>query len=59
MNIVFYDLPVAVNNAMYGFDYINFDPLTGKGSHSSFINDFGWDEMMAEYFGYQYPDLVK
>jgi hypothetical protein len=59
LDIVFYDLPAAVLYSVYQFDYANYDLATGKGSHSSFINDFTWDEMMAEFFKYQYPDLVK
>jgi hypothetical protein len=59
LDIVFYDLPKALDYSVYQFDYANYDPATGKGSHSSFINDFAWDEMMAEFFAYQYPDLVQ
>jgi hypothetical protein len=59
LNIVFYDLPEAVRYSVYGFDYVNYDPATGKGSRSSFINDFTWDELMADFFAYKYPDLVK
>jgi len=59
LNIVFYDLPEAVRYSVYGFDYVNYDNDTGKGSRSSFINDFTWDELMADFFAYEYPDLVK
>jgi hypothetical protein len=58
LNIVFIDLPMAVAFSTYLFDYTNFDPATGKGSKSSFINDYSWDEMMNSYFYLKYPNLM-
>ncbi len=59
LNIVFYDLPATVASSVYGFDYVNYDPTTRKGSHSSFINDFNWDEMMSDYFTSKYPEYFR
>lgn len=59
LNIVLFDLPTAVNSSVYNFDYTNYDPATGKGSLTSFILDFTWNEMLSTYFTFQYPNLIN
>ena len=59
LDIVFYYLPDAVKYSIYDFDYIDYDPETGKGSQSSFINNFNWDNMMQTYFQIRYPDIAE
>jgi hypothetical protein len=59
LDIVFYYLPDAVKYSIYGFDYIDYDPVTKKGSLSSFINYFNYDEMMETYFRIRYPDIPE
>lgn len=59
LNIVFYDLPAAVTSSSYGFDYVNYDQVTGRGSSGCFINDYYWDEMMTTYFNNAYPTLIR
>jgi hypothetical protein len=54
LSIVFFDLPRALSYSVYDPNYTSYDPATGKGSTSSFINDFSWAEMMHLYFIYQY-----
>jgi hypothetical protein len=50
LSIVFYKLPEAKTYNVFDPNYRNFDPATGTGSTSEFINKFNWDELMANYF---------
>lgn len=54
ISIVFVDRArVTSYSARYYFDdYINFDPNTGSGSQSSFINLYSWDEFLTKYYLY-------
>lgn len=59
MNIVFIDLPAAVNFSVYDFDYTDTTPITGRPTQTAFIRDYSWDEMMNTYFALNFPNLIK
>lgn len=52
ISIVFVDKAKvsSYSSSYYYDDYKNYDPLTGTGSLSSFVNLYAWDEFMAEYY---------
>ena len=57
LSIVFFNRSTPGDELVYDPSYQNFDEETMTGSRIAFINEFNWDEMMHEYFAFQYPDL--
>lgn len=57
LSIVFFNRSTQGDELVYDPSYQNFDEETMTGSRIAFINEFNWDEMMHEYFAFQYPDL--
>jgi hypothetical protein len=50
MSIVFYQLPEAKTYNVFDPNYRKYDPVTGTGSTSAFINRFNWAELLAGFY---------
>jgi hypothetical protein len=50
MSIVFYQLPEAKTYNVFDPNYRKYDPKTGTGSTSAFINRFNWAELLAGFY---------